>query len=75
MGTLARIGFFNTKAHPILENEKRPKYVSFLLELLSGQNQNLSGNLIGESDVMEKIFALGFCKEQGTAAKTAKTIM
>ncbi|XP_057506464.1 alpha-aminoadipic semialdehyde synthase-like isoform X1 [Actinidia eriantha] len=75
MGTLARIGFFNTKAHPILENEKRPKYVSFLLELLSGQNQNLEGNLIGESDVMEKIFALGFCKEQGTAAKTAKTII
>ncbi|PSS02071.1 Saccharopine dehydrogenase, partial [Actinidia chinensis var. chinensis] len=75
MGTLARIGFFNTEVHPILENEKRPTYVSLLLELLGSQNQNLAGNLMREGDVMEKIFALGFCKEQGTAAKTAKTII
>ncbi|KAL7174871.1 hypothetical protein ACSBR2_028646 [Camellia fascicularis] len=75
MGTMARIGFFNTEAHPILKNEKRPTYVSFLLELLSIQSQNLAGTVMGEKDVMERVIALGLCKEQGMAAMTAKTII
>ncbi|CAL5375673.1 hypothetical protein CsSME_00008955 [Camellia sinensis var. sinensis] len=75
MGTMARIGFFNTEADPILKNEIRPTYVSFLLELLSIQSQNLAGTVMGEKDVMERVIALGLCKEQGMAAMTAKTII
>ncbi|XAR55198.1 Saccharopine dehydrogenase (NADP(+), L-lysine-forming) [Bertholletia excelsa] len=75
MGTLARIGFFNSEASLILKSEKRPTYISFLLGLLGIQNQKLTGIAMGEKDVMEKIVALGFCEEQEIAAKTAKTII
>ncbi|KAL6976806.1 1-piperideine-2-carboxylate,1-pyrroline-2-carboxylate reductase [Sarracenia purpurea var. burkii] len=75
MGTLARIGFFNREVLLTLKNEKRPTYVSFLRERLSMQNQNLAENVMGENDIMERIFALKLCKEQGAAAKTAKTIV
>ncbi|KAA8534721.1 hypothetical protein F0562_029837 [Nyssa sinensis] len=75
MGTLARIGFFNTEAHPIFKNLKRPTYGTFLLELLKTRSENLAGCLMGEKDITERICTLGLCKEQGTAVKTAKTII
>ncbi|XP_052198511.1 alpha-aminoadipic semialdehyde synthase isoform X2 [Diospyros lotus] len=75
MGTLARIGFFNTEVHPMLKNEKRATYMSVLLELLSIQNHDLDGIVMKEKDVMDRIVALGLCKDQGTAAKTARTII
>uniref|UniRef100_A0A5B7CDN9 Putative alpha-aminoadipic semialdehyde synthase isoform X2 n=1 Tax=Davidia involucrata TaxID=16924 RepID=A0A5B7CDN9_DAVIN len=75
MGTLARIGFFNTEAHPILKNVKRPTYGTFLLELLKIRSENLAGSVMGEKDITERIVTLGLCKEQGTAVKTAKTII
>ena len=75
MGTLARIGFFDTKAHPVLNSVKRPTYGSFLLELLKVQSENLAESLMGENNIAERILVLGLCKEQGTAVKTAKTIL
>ncbi|THG19471.1 hypothetical protein TEA_007196 [Camellia sinensis var. sinensis] len=39
------------------------------------QSQNLAGTVMGEKDVMERVIALGLCKEQGMAAMTAKTII
>jgi alpha-aminoadipic semialdehyde synthase len=75
MGTLARIGFFNTEAHPILKGGKKPMFSTFLLELLNIKIEDVDGPLIAKKDITERIVTLGHCKEQGTAAKAAKTIM
>uniref|UniRef100_A0A2N9ESA9 Saccharopine dehydrogenase-like C-terminal domain-containing protein n=1 Tax=Fagus sylvatica TaxID=28930 RepID=A0A2N9ESA9_FAGSY len=75
MGTLARIGFFNTEAHPILKGGKKPMFSTFLLELLNIKIEDVDGHLIAEKDITERIVTLGHYKEQGTAAKAAKTII
>ncbi|XP_059634664.1 alpha-aminoadipic semialdehyde synthase isoform X2 [Cornus florida] len=75
MGTLARIGFFSTEPHPVLENVKRPTYGTFLLELLKIQSEKLAGSMMEEKDITDRIVSLGLCKEQETAMKTAKTIV
>ncbi|KAG2717762.1 hypothetical protein I3843_03G190100 [Carya illinoinensis] len=75
MGTLARIGMFNTEAHPILKGEKRATFRTFLLELLKIKSEVVDGPLIAEKDIAERIVTLRFCKEQGTAVKAAKTII
>lgn len=75
MGTMARIGFFDNQVHPILENEKRPTYKNFLLELLKDEEKNLIGTTHVEEDIAKRIFSLELCKELGTAARTAKTII
>lgn len=75
MGTLARIGFFNTEATPILKNEARPTYRTFMLALLNCNTENSEGLIIGEKWIAEKIVALGLCKEIEPAIQTAKTIM
>ncbi|XP_047333740.1 alpha-aminoadipic semialdehyde synthase [Impatiens glandulifera] len=74
MGTLARIGFFDAKPHPILKQERRPTYLSFLHELLSFQTSSLDRSVIVEEAVTERIFALEKCKDTTTASKTSKTI-
>lgn len=74
MATLARIGFFDTEAHPILKDGKKPTFRTFLLELLKSKSEDVDGPLIAE-DITERIVTLEHCKEQGTAVKTAKTIM
>lgn len=73
MATLARIGFFDTEAHPILKDGKKPTFRTFLLELL--KSEDVDGPLIAEKDITERIVTLGHCKEQGTAVKAAKTIV
>lgn len=75
MGTLARIGFFNTEATPILKKETRPTYRTFMLALLNCTTENSEGLIIGEKWIAEQIVALGLCKEIEPAIQTAKTIM
>lgn len=77
MGTLARIGYFNTKPHPLLQDGKRPTFRRFLLELLEtkSSDMDMDATRIGEKDIAERIVSLGYCKDQRTAVKTAKTIM
>lgn len=75
MGTLARIGYFNTEPHSLLKDGKRPTFRAFLLELLGTNGVHLDGTLVEEKDIAERILRLGYCKDQGTAVKTAKTIM
>lgn len=75
MGTLARIGFFSTEATPRLENEIRPTYRNFILELLNIHTTILAETKIGEKEIEERIVALGLCEERDTALKTAKTIV
>ncbi|XP_022888117.1 alpha-aminoadipic semialdehyde synthase [Olea europaea var. sylvestris] len=75
MGSLARIGFFSTEVIPILENQKRPTYRTFLFSLLKTRNGNLNETAIWEKDIMETIVSLGLCKETETAIQTAKTIV
>ncbi|XP_028782509.1 alpha-aminoadipic semialdehyde synthase-like isoform X2 [Neltuma alba] len=75
MGTLSRIGFFNQEAHPFLKNGTRPTFRAFLFELLKISSEDPTGSLIGEKNIVKRILSLGHCKEQGTASKTAKTII
>lgn len=75
MGTLARMGYFNTEAHPSLKHEKRPTFEAFLLELLRAKSKSTDGTIMREADIAERISELGLCKDSGSAVKTAKTIM
>lgn len=75
MGTLAMIGFFDTEAQEILKSSEKPTFETFTLKLLGIEKENLSGSVIREFDIAEKILSLGHCKQQATALKTARTIM
>ena len=75
MGTLASIGLFNTESHPVLRHGQRPSYKKFLCEMLNIVSEIPDGILLGEKHISERIVALGHCEEQGTAVRTAKTIM
>ncbi|KAL1547882.1 alpha-aminoadipic semialdehyde synthase [Salvia divinorum] len=75
MGTLARIGFFNTEATPMLKDETRPTYRSFLLSLLNHSTEYSDGLVVGEKWIADQILSHGLCQEKETAIKTAKTIV
>lgn len=75
MGTLARIGFFDTESQGTLTSPDRPTFESFTLELLDVEKETLSGSVIREIDIAEKIISLGHCKQKTTALKTARTIL
>lgn len=75
MGTLASIGFFDSEVHPVLKSSKRPTFKAFLLELLQTKADNVNGTAITEKDIAQKLIHLGHCQEEGTAKRTAKTIM
>ena len=75
MGTLASIGLFNTESHLVLRHGQRPSFKRFLCELLNIVSEIPDGVPLGEKHISERIVALGHCKDQGTAARTAKTIM
>ncbi|KAL0374639.1 UNVERIFIED_CONTAM: Alpha-aminoadipic semialdehyde synthase [Sesamum radiatum] len=75
MGTLARIGFFNTEVNPIFQNETRPTYKIFLLALLGCHTKDLAESIVGEKLIADQIIALGLCTKRETAVKAAKTIV
>lgn len=75
MGTLARIGLFDTEPHPLLKDGKRPSFRTFLLELLNIKGGYQDGPMQGEDNIAERIVKLGYCKDQGAAQKAAKTIL
>ncbi|KAF9680334.1 hypothetical protein SADUNF_Sadunf06G0110300 [Salix dunnii] len=75
MGTLASIGLFNSESHPVLRHGQRSSYKKFLCEMLNIVREIPDGILLGEKHISERIVALGHCKEQGTAVRTAKTII
>ncbi|VVA10133.1 PREDICTED: alpha-aminoadipic semialdehyde [Prunus dulcis] len=74
MGTLSRIGLFESDPHPLLKDGKRPTFRKFLSELLKIESEDLDGPLIGEKVIHERIIKLGYCKDQETALRAAKTI-
>ncbi|KAH0970942.1 hypothetical protein GBA52_023098 [Prunus armeniaca] len=74
MGTLSRIGLFESDPHPLLKDGKRPTFRKFLSELLKIESEDLDGPLIGEKVIHERIVKLGYCKDQETALRAAKTI-
>ncbi|XP_076945258.1 alpha-aminoadipic semialdehyde synthase-like [Bidens hawaiensis] len=74
MGSLARIGFFNSEVHPILTNKDRPAtYRTFLFELLEVNNSDES--VKAEKVITERLLARGICKEDEAAVRTAKAII
>ncbi|PON49419.1 Saccharopine dehydrogenase, C-terminal [Parasponia andersonii] len=75
MGTLSRIGLFNSEPHPLLMDGKRPAFRTFLLELLKIEGDDSDCPLKGEENIVERILRLGHCKDKGTAVKAAKTII
>lgn len=75
MGTLSRIGLFESEPHPFLKDAKRPTFRKFLSELLKMKTEDLDRPLIGEKIIPERIVTLGYCKEQGAAVRAAKTIV
>lgn len=75
MGTLARVGFFNNEAQEILIDSKRATFRRFLLKLLKIENEDLTKAPITEKGIAEQLVQLGHCKEEGTAFRTARTIM
>ncbi|KAI4344673.1 hypothetical protein L6164_011872 [Bauhinia variegata] len=75
MGTLSRVGFFNSEAHPLLEDGKTTTFRKFLFELLKIRNEDLDGTMIGEKDITEWTLTLGHCIGKETATNTAKTII
>ncbi|GER41742.1 bifunctional lysine-ketoglutaratereductase/saccharopine dehydrogenase [Striga asiatica] len=74
MGTLARIGFFNTETSPMLKNETRPMYRTFLLQLM-GCDDTKDSSSIGEKWIADRIISLGLSEQGEAALKTAKTIV
>ena len=80
MGSLARLGFFNSEVCSILTNKERPTYRTFLYELL-GEFESSSNNkddefVKADKLITDRLIGLGICKEDGVAAtRTAKAIM
>ncbi|KAJ0981012.1 hypothetical protein J5N97_009267 [Dioscorea zingiberensis] len=78
MSTLAKIGLFDTKLHPILNGDvKRPTFGAFLNGLLSCPDTTNSKNheaLMRDEELVRRIILLGHCKEASRAMKTVKTI-
>ncbi|KAK4414933.1 Alpha-aminoadipic semialdehyde synthase, partial [Sesamum alatum] len=75
MGTLARIGFFSTEANPILQNEMRPTYRTFLRALLGCHAKDMAESIVGEKWIADQLVALGLCTKRETALNAAKTIV
>jgi len=75
MGTLARVGLFDTEPLAILTSPERPTFEKFICMLLDIDKEKLSGSTIGEMDIAERIMSLGHCKHRETAIKTSRTIM
>ncbi|CAA7395006.1 unnamed protein product [Spirodela intermedia] len=72
MGTLAKIGFFNSEAHPMLKESCRPTFRAFLSELLKADsNEELP---VRDEEMAGRIISLGHCTETVTAMKAVQTI-
>lgn len=77
MASLSRIGFFNSEVRPTLTNkDKLTTYRTFLYELLELHGSiNADGSVKAEKLITERLLALGICKEDEAANRTAKAIM
>ncbi|KAK9948183.1 hypothetical protein M0R45_003770 [Rubus argutus] len=75
MGILSRIGLFESEPHPLLKDGKKTTFRMFLSELLKIKSEEVDGSLRGEKAISEKIVTLGYCKQQSTAVRAAKTII
>ncbi|XP_051150266.1 alpha-aminoadipic semialdehyde synthase isoform X2 [Andrographis paniculata] len=75
MGTLAKIGFFNTEESSIFKSEAKPTFRAFLLELLQHSGKNLEDPVVSEKFIADQIVACGLCTDRDRALKTAKTIL
>lgn len=81
MACLAKIGFFDTEAHPMLKEGIRPTFGAFLSELLKNKTttSSVDGGHAEESSIVEeemvrRLVILGHCKERSAAEKTVKAI-
>ncbi|KAF8025943.1 hypothetical protein BT93_F2696 [Corymbia citriodora subsp. variegata] len=75
MGTLAKVGLFDTEAQMILKNSQRPTFRTFLLKLLKLEKEDLDKASVGEKEIAQQLLILGHCTEEGTALRTAKTVL
>ncbi|KAK1440878.1 hypothetical protein QVD17_06711 [Tagetes erecta] len=77
MASLARMGFFDCEVRPSLTNkDKLTTYRTFLYELLELHSSiNTDESVKAEKLITERLLALGICKEDEAAIRTAKTII
>ncbi|KAL8226221.1 hypothetical protein R6Q57_018778, partial [Mikania cordata] len=76
MGSLARIGFFDSKIHLVLTSKDRPTYRTFLYELLEFHSSiNSDESVKAEKLITERLLALGICKDNEAAIRTTKAII
>lgn len=75
MGSLARIGFFDSETRLILMNKDRPTYRTFLYDLLKLDSMSTDESVKAEKLITERLLELGICKEDQAATRTAKAIM
>lgn len=75
MGSLARVGFFDSEVRSFLTNKDRPTYRTFLYELLEFRSMNSDKSVKEEKLIAERLLALGICKEDETAIRTTKAIL
>ncbi|XP_030470421.1 alpha-aminoadipic semialdehyde synthase isoform X1 [Syzygium oleosum] len=75
MGTLAKVGLFDTESQMILKNSKRPTFRTFLLKLLELEKEDSDKASFGEKEIAQQLLILGHCSEEGTALRTAKTVV
>ena len=73
MGTLAKLGFFDTEAHPMLKDIRRPTFRTFLGEILKTNNDDHSVT-INDDEMARRIISLRHSEEPSKAMKTIKTI-
>lgn len=75
MGTLAKVGLFNTESQMVLKNSKRPTFRTFLRKLLELEKEDSDKASFGEKEIAQQLLILGHCSEEGTALRTAKTVV
>lgn len=76
MGTLAKLGFFNTETISTLGNGKKTTYAQFLLQLLRIDDKKLYASSLGVKDIQDQIMVLvGHAKAKDAAANAARTIL
>ncbi|XP_048133337.1 alpha-aminoadipic semialdehyde synthase isoform X2 [Rhodamnia argentea] len=75
MGTLAKVGLFDTEAQMILKSSERPTFRTFLLKHLKLEKEDSDKASVGEKEIAQQLLILGHCSEEGTALRTAKTVL
>ncbi|XP_068660381.1 alpha-aminoadipic semialdehyde synthase isoform X2 [Aristolochia californica] len=74
MGSLSRIGLFNTEVLPILKESKRPTFRTLLEQLLKFEIIKNVDSCAKEKEIVKKLLVSGCCKEKDSAIRTFRAM-